>query len=340
MNLFRRRPKSDPDAPDRGPSESISLELEWVAATNGHKPLVDEHVFLLGRPPLRQYLSFVTDLAIAGAVASEGELADEWRAASDVIARREIDEAGIADDPVFQPLPEHLIPLKERFEANDIYRRGFDMVPTEILMVELDRMVVYQKHINLEFTQQLRARLGVKPADEEVFNTCLPLEGSQQPPLKWMRTGGGTYVFVSPSNDIRYLGSMQLKPENIVNYPVPGNMAMAIGLAVGFGSNFLNAIHCENRLVLNNGSHRAFAMREMGFTHVPCIVQHVGSREELKAVASSDLRRHPDLYLRGPRPSMMKDYFDPELRKVVPCQRRLRQVKLRYSSDESDLPAV
>jgi hypothetical protein len=206
-------------------------------------------------------------------VPSEGELADEWRAASDVIARREIDEAGIADDPVFQPLPEHLIPLKERFEANEVYRRGFDMVPTEILMVELDRMVVYQKHINLEFTQQLRARLGVKPTDEEVFNTCLPLEGSQQPPLKWMRTGGGTYVFVSPSNDIRYLGSMQLKPENIVNYPVPGNMAMAIGLAVGFGSNFLNAIHCENRLVLNNGSHRAFAMRELGFTHVPCIVQ-------------------------------------------------------------------
>ena len=337
MNLFAR--KRETESPSTEPRESMTLDFEWIPATNGHKPLIDEHVFLLGRPPLRQYLSFVEDLAAEGATAPEGELAEEWRTAQTIIERRQIEEAGLADDPPILPLPDHLEPLRKALEADPIYSGGFSMVPSEVAMVELDRMVVYQKHINLEFTRQLRAKAGPRPSDEDVFRTCIPYD-HPLPPIKWMRTGSGTFVFVSPSNDIRYLGSMQLKPENLVGVPSPGNVAAIIGLSVGFGSNFLNAIHCENRIVLNNGSHRAFAMRELGLTHVPCIVQHVSSRAELRAVASSDLRRNPDLYLKGPRPSMLRDYFDPELRKIIPCTRRLRQVRVKYSTDESDLPAI
>jgi hypothetical protein len=335
MKLFQRRPNNDA-SPE--PRESMTLDFEWVPATHGHQPLVDDHVFLIGRPPLRQYLSFVEDLAAEGAP-GEGPLAEEWRAAQTIVERRQVDEAGIADHPTITPLPEQLEPLKLALEADPVYANGFTMLPTEIAMVELDRLVVYQKHINLEFTRQLRARVGPSPSDEAVFRTCLPFD-NDLPPIKMLKTGSGTYVFVSPSNDIRYLGSMSLKPENIVGVATPGNASAIIGLSVGFGSNFLNAIHCENRIVLNNGSHRAFAMRELGLTHVPCIIQHVSSRAELKAVASSDLRRNPDLYLKGPRPSMLRDYFDPELRKIIPCTRRLRQVRLKYTTDESDLPAV
>lgn len=319
--------------------QSIDLQLEWAPAMNGGAPLVDEHVFLLGRPPLRQYMSFVSDLAIEGVASDDGTLADEWRKANAVVARRELEEPGCADHPVILPLPESLHALRDALQADPIYSRGYDLVPSEVAMVELDSMVVYQKHINLEFTRQLRMRLGANPSDEAIFRMCIPFD-HPKPPVKFMRTNSSTFVFLSPSNDIRYLGTMQLKPENIVDYPPPGTMVAVIGLAVGFGSNFLNAIHCENRLVLNNGSHRAFALREMGITHAPCIVQHVATREELKAVASSDLRRNPDLYLRQPRPSMLKDYFDDELRKVIPCTRRLRQVRLKFYSDESDLPAV
>ncbi len=316
--------------------DSIELRLEWAPATDAGAPLIDEHVFLLGRPSMRQYLSFVTDLAIDPA--DEQELAAEWRQAAKIIARREVEEAGIADKPSIEPLPKSLSAVRDALGEDPSFQ-SFNLVTTEVAMVRLDDMVVYQKHINLEFTKQLRLKLGKNPSEEAIFRTCLPFD-HPSPPVRYMRTNSNTFVFLSPSNDIRYLGSLQLKSENLVGVDVPANMVACIGLAVGFGSNFLNAIHCENRLVLNNGSHRAFALREMGITHAPCIVQHVESREELKAVASSDLRRNPDQYLRGPRPSMMKDYFDPELRKVVPCQRRLRQVRVKYFSDESDLPAV
>jgi hypothetical protein len=36
---------------------------------------------------------------------------------------------------------------------------------------------------------------------------------------------------------------------------------------------------------------------------------------------------------------MLKDYFDPHLRKVMPVRRRLRQVRVKFEVDETFTPA-
>ena len=206
-------------------------------------------------------------------------------------------------------------------------------------MVELDRLVVYQKNIDLTFVRQLKNKLGPAPSDEEIFRTCLPYD-HPQPPVTWSRVHHNKFVFMSPSNDLRFLGTMRLQANNIKDYAPPGNLVGVVGIAVGFGSNFLNAVYAENRIILNNGSHRAYALRDMGFTHVPCIVQHVASREQLDVVACTDIREAPDFYLKHPRPSMLKDYFNPKLRKVMPVRRRLHQVTVQFEVDDFSVPAV
>jgi hypothetical protein len=138
---------------------------------------------------------------------------------------------------------------------------------------------------------------------------------------------------------MRFLGTMKLQAGNITDYPPPGNLAGVVGLAVGFGSNFLNAIYAENRLILNNGSHRAYALRKMGVTHVPCIVQHVSSREKLDVVAASEVMDKPDYYLKHPRPSMLRDYFNPKLHKVMAVHRQLRQITVKFEVDAAYVPA-
>jgi hypothetical protein len=112
-----------------------------------------------------------------------------------------------------------------------------------------------------------------------------------------------------------------------------------VGLAVGFGTNFLHGIFAEGRLILNNGSHRAYALRDLGITHVPCLVQHVSTRDEFAAVAGDDVGEQPDLYLKHPRPALLKDYFDPKLRKVVPVTRHMRQVTVKFQVDEAYVPS-
>jgi hypothetical protein len=118
-----------------------------------------------------------------------------------------------------------------------------------------------------------------------------------------------------------------------------GNVVSVLGLAIGFGSNFMNAIYAENRLILNNGSHRAYALRKLGLTHAPCIVQHVQSRDALDVVASHEVRSDLDLYLKHPRPPMLRDYFNPQLHKVFTFPPRLQQITVRFEVLESDIPA-
>ena len=93
-------------------------------------------------------------------------------------------------------------------------------------------------------------------------------------------------------------------------------------------------------MVLNNGSHRAYALRKVGITHVPCIINHVAGREELRVVGADDLSSNPDLYLKHPRPSLFKDYFDPLLHRIFEIRRKLRQIRVRIEVEEIDVPAL
>ncbi|MGD8573872.1 MAG: hypothetical protein PVJ40_02875 [Gammaproteobacteria bacterium] len=299
----------------------------------------DESLYLTGLPKLRSFLRFVRHQAVDPH--SEEALVDEWQQAKQQYRMLEKSEAGCADDPKIVPVRPHgeYEPLLRRLLEDPLIRDGFNTVPTEVAFVELDKLVVYQKHIDLTYAAEIKERLGTAPGSAEVFRTCLPYD-HPAPPSRWARVDDESYVFVSRSNDVRFLGAMPLKPENVQGYPHPGALMGVIGLAVGFGSNFLNVLHADNRLILHNGSHRAFALREMGFTHVPCLVQHVSNRDELSLVAPTEVVQHANYYLKHPRPSMLKDYFNPSLRKVMRVQRVLRQVKVRFSVSEYYIPAI
>jgi len=302
-------------------------------------PPVDDHVFLLGRPTLRQFVAFVHDVSIHGQRAESRALAHQWRTVRDEWARRARNEAGAADGVTVLPLPDELEPLREGCLAQPLLRHAFDTVPVDVGWVELDRLVVYQKHIDLAYVARVRDRLGDAPSREHVFRTCLSYE-TAPPPLRAMRTRDNTYVIVSPSNDLRALGGSVLEPQQIHDHHPPGVLGALVGVGIGFGSNLLTAVQAEGRLVLCNGSHRAYALRQMGHTHAPCLIQQVQNRDELLSVASSDLRRDPDAYLRHPRPPLLRDYFDDRLCRLIPCVRRVRQVRIRFDVEEVDVPAV
>ena len=113
-----------------------------------------------------------------------------------------------------------------------------------------------------------------------------------------------------------------------------------MGIAIGSGSNCLNSIFVNGRMVLNNGSHRAYALRSIGYTHAPCIVQQVTSQDELDLVATPEFLRDPATHIETARPAMLKDFFNAELTKILPVQRKLRQIKISYKIEAIDIPDV
>ena len=301
--------------------------------------IIDQHVFLVGRPPIGEFLGFIRTMAVDGQSADQGSLTEEWRRANDHVMKLEKAEAGFADNPSILPIPQDLEPLAQQAKENPIFQRAFGLFPSELAVVELDRLVVFQKHINLAFIECLKAILGPNPTSETVIRLALALE-RYDPPVPLMQTAQNSYSFISPSNDFRFLEATLLRPDQITNYSATGPVTAILGLAVGYGSNCLNAFHIEGRLVLNNGSHRAFALRDLGITHAPCLIQKVLRREELDLVGIPDLQQNPDRYLKATRPPLLKDYFDPLLRKVVGVPRKNRLVKVSFGIEPSDIPVA
>ncbi len=298
----------------------------------------DPHVFLIGRPPIGELLGFIRTMAVDGQSVDLGNLTAEWRTANDRVLNLERDEAGAPDNPPVASLAESLRPLAGAVMADPVYRRAYRFVPTDVAVIDLNRVVVFQKFINLSYVDELKRRLGPTPSPEAVFRFALPLE-PEQPQFRMMQNAQNTYTFVSVSTDLRFLEAQILQTQNVPSWDSTGRPVAILGLAVGYGSNFLNVLHVENRLVLGNGSHRAYALRDLGITEIPCLVQRVTRRDELDLIASGDLANSPDRYIKSPRPPMLRDYFDPALRKIVPVYRKDRVVRIQFGFEQSDIPA-
>jgi hypothetical protein len=87
---------------------------------------------------------------------NEGDLTEEWNTASDYIRSLEKEETGLADAPVITRLGPEYEPLLIEFLKDPLIQKGFNTAPTEVALIELDRLVVYQKHIDLTYVRQLR----------------------------------------------------------------------------------------------------------------------------------------------------------------------------------------
>ncbi len=309
-----------------------------MSVPNEPQEQVDEHVFLVGRPPLGEFLGFIATLAVGGNKIPQGLLAAEWRAANDHVQKLEVGEAGYADNPNIGKIPQSQGGLVRQVFEDPIFKRSFQLVPTDIGLVELDRFVVFQKFINLKYVKDLQAKLGKKPSDDDVFRFCLPVD-HPSPPVRLMQTAANSYSFISSSNDFRFVEAKLFGPGDFMNYLPQGPVTSVLGLVIGYGANFLSGIKVENRLILINVSHRAFALRDMGITHVPCLIQHVSRREELEVLVQGEVSQKPDIYLKAPRPPLLKDYFDPALRKTVPVTRKNRLVRITFGAEQVDIPA-
>lgn len=292
----------------------------------------EQEIWLLGTPTLQRYLEFVEDWA-SEKPAGRAALADEWRAAHDYYGELENRENGLADHVQCRPLPAALAPLAREVMTDVRYRRAFDTLPTAFGMVELDRLVVYQNRVTQSYVQTLQERLP-DPADTAaLFHFCFPLR-QPETPVDIREAGYGRYVFRSVSTDLRFHTPALLKPSQIIDHASSGPMTAAVALMVGFGSNFLNVVRDEKRCLLHNGYHRACALRALGVTHAPCILQTVANPDELAVAAKPSIAEDYRFYFEAPRPPLLKDYFDPRIRKPITVRRQRQVIEISFDVRE------
>jgi hypothetical protein len=289
-----------------------------------------EEIWLLGQPPLDRFLLFVRDTVVNAAAVDRAALVDEWRAANDYYQQLEKSEAGIANQGDHRELDPALARLAAEVRAHPHYRRCFDTLPSSFGMVELDKLIVCQRHVTHNFVEAIKARIGPVPDPETLFRFCIPLETPDDTPVEIREVGSHRYVFRCESTDFRFHEPALLRPEQTKGYEAIGAVAGIVGLVVGFGSNFLNAVRVGKRLLLNNGYHRACALRSLGITHAPCVIQTATRADEVSIAVKSAVAETPEFFFESARPPLLKDFFDPRIRKVLPTRRRVRQIEVHF----------
>ena len=299
----------------------------------------DDALFLLGRPPMAEDLGYLTTQVVTPERVNAREVADAWRAANDIVNALQTEEAGWANEPPLGELPAELLPARDRLMSDERFRRSMDVVPVDVKMVPLDRLVVPQKSVNLGSVERLSRQFSARRDPQSIFDLCLPIERPRET-VRCLRLSNDSFMFVSPSHDFRYLDVMLLDPASLAGEQTRGLVAGAVGLMVGYSCNCLTAFAVQNRLVLINGTHRALALLQMGVTEAPCVIQTISRPEELSMLAPRDLLRNPHDFLSSPRPMLLKDFLDPRLCRKVRVSRRMRQVKVTFSVESHDAPTV
>ena len=112
-----------------------AAELERTAG--GDQGTAVENLYLIGRPKLKEFLRYVAGHAVNPP--GQGTLTAEWNAANEIVRALEKEEAGLADDPPMSSLGPEYEPLLIEFLKDPLVRHGFNTVPTDVAMVELDR---------------------------------------------------------------------------------------------------------------------------------------------------------------------------------------------------------
>ncbi len=297
-----------------------------------------EEIFLLGSTNVSRFLERVAEMGVTEPRRDRAAMAEAWRAAAGVVDLLQASEAGVADNVPVLPIEASMQPHVDALTATEPMRATFSQVPVAFGMVELDRLVVTQHHVDVATLRSASAELPDGLAGLALAKYCMPLS---LPPAKFAASfdDGKRFYFHSDSHDCRFLGAQVLDPRQVKGLHVKGNAAAVIALSIGYSTNILNVVRYGNRLVLNNGYHRACTLRARGLTHAPCLIQVCGSWDDLTMVGDFELCSNPNPYLVAARPPILRDFFDRRLtlRRVV--RDVLRQIRVTYEVESVQIAA-
>ena len=287
----------------------------------------DQETCLLPATRLGDFIDFVRERGVGGSAMDRGDLAQVWREAVACFEAIQIAEAGAADKLQVLPLPRRMQLHVDKLVQLPTFNQTFSTVPVAFGLVELDKLVVYQQFVTGSTLDHLGAALPAAMTPTDLVKLCLPLNPPQTG-FKLARRDGDQFVFLSDNHDGRFLGAQTVEPSRVGGLEVNGHAQAVVALAFGFTTNVLNVVRFGSRMVLNNGYHRALALRARGVTHAPCIIQVCGHWDEVGLAGARAIYDHGELFFSQPRPPLLCDFFNGQLICTWPTYRLRKEIRL------------
>lgn len=266
------------------------------------------------------------------------EILAKWQAQQHAVQALLQSEVGLADQSSLESPPTELLPRLEEIAADPLLQKTFSAVPFSFAIVNADTLVASQRHVNLEYATRLQKSYEGKSSLRDLVEICLSPR-REMPPIQHLETPNNAHVFSSPNLDVRFLGAFlkALSPEDLQFAELGGIPAAAVISFIGYGSTPVNVYRVKNRLVLSNGFHRVFALRTLGITNIPVLVQHINNWQLEFPPTLVSLPRE---YLLGaPRPALIKDFFREGFSITLRAKQKVKAVILQPAVSQVDIPS-
>lgn len=247
-------------------------------------------------------------------------------------------ETGEAETIAVRPVPEKHRALLESIAADPLFQNTFNHLPTCFAVVEVNKLIAAQRTVNLDYVERLAASYPQQLSFEDLLHICVSTRRHMDP-IQHLEIAPNTHVFSSPNSDIRFLGAFvkQLTPDDLTHAVNGGLPAAAIIAFVGYGGSPVNVYRVGQRIVLNNGFHRVYALRSLGVREIPVVVQQVQNWQLEMPPAVAGL---PTEYLlRHQRPVLLKDFFETDFAITLNVRDRIKVVTLGINLGQHEVPA-
>lgn len=247
-------------------------------------------------------------------------------------------EVGLADTIRLEPVPDEYQAQLTAFAADPLFQKTFSSLPCGFALVEIDKLVAPQRTVNLDYVRRLRDTYPQPLTMCDLLNICVSPK-RQMDSIQHLEVGPNVHVFSSPNSDIRFLGAFvkQLTADDLDSAVAGGIPAAAIITFVGYGGAPVNVLQAGQRMILNNGFHRVYALRSLGVEMIPVVVQQVRNPQ---LEFPPNVAGLPSEYLLGsPRPVLIKDFFETGFAITLKARDRFRMVTVGINCTQHDVPA-
>jgi hypothetical protein len=278
---------------------------------------------------LNNYLEIVS----ADSEDRKQEIKSSWSAAAATFQELVANEAGLPESIANKSLPPEMDDYVQKVIADPAFAKTFANYPVSFEDVEIDKLVAGQRTVHLDWVQQLVE--NGKP--KNIIGFCLD-PGQDSTPVTIARSGNTAFTASSHNPGMRFLGVFEqpYKADGVLAHHPGGQPVHSIVLLLGYGISTINVYRINQRLILGNGFHRLYALRSLGLTHAPAVVQHITHPQlEMPPVIGELPREH---LVSTARPALMKDFFDERLVCEITQKSFIKTAQVVWGTNDAMVP--
>jgi hypothetical protein len=294
-------------------------------------------LFPYGAATLAEVVNIVRSQCIEEEIGNLNMITSDWRQSSNHFQALIKNEPGLAETIGVQNIEESYLERLAEIASDLLFKQSFSLLPTEFKLVEIGKLVAPQRLVNLGYVERLRKLIPRVPGMKDLIDFCLQPKQTPPPP-KSLQLAQNLFSFSSPSQDFRFLGGYQkILEEDDVKASTGGGLPVsALVLLLGYGSPTSNVYSIGNRMILNNGFHRMFALEDMGIEYAPVLVQKVGNSDLEFPEVVAGLPK--DYLIEHQRPVLLKDFIDPKLVRTLRTKPRMMNVQIGWNFQQTFVP--